>query len=256
MFLPQYPRKMWNRFHHQGKYPAKINSHMHKTIQSRLETVRNIIATTVSEYARPEGSVQLLAVSKTRTSDEILEAHTCGQRLFGESYLQEAIDKIDQLAGQGIEWHFIGRVQSNKTRLIAERFDWVHSVDKLKHAQRLNDQRPESLPPLNICLQINIDNEASKGGVKPEDAAELVQQIRQLSRLRLRGLMTLPAARDNINDQRKPFAKLRELRDQLASSELPLDTLSMGMSDDMQAAIAEGATMVRVGTAIFGPRNY
>ncbi len=185
-----------------------------------------------------------------------MTAFTCGQGCFGESYLQEAVDKIDQLIDEEIEWHFIGRVQSNKTKLIAERFDWVHSIDKLKQAQRLNDQRPESLPRLNICLQINIDNEESKGGVKPDDTAELIQQICQLPRLSLRGLMTLPAPTDNIDDQRKPFARLRELRDQLASDELPLKTLSMGMSDDMQAAIAEGSTMVRVGTAIFGPRNY
>lgn len=229
---------------------------MNKTIQSGLESVRNIIAESVAQYARPAGSVQLLAVSKTRTSDEIMAAFACGQRLFGESYLQEAVAKIDQLRNQGIEWHFIGRVQSNKTRLIAERFDWVHSIDQLKHAQRLNEQREKSLPPLNICLQINIDNEESKGGVKPEDAAELIRQISQLPRLRLRGLMTLPAPADNLDDQRKPFAKLRELREQLASDALPLETLSMGMSDDIQAAIAEGSTMVRVGTAIFGPRNY
>lgn len=218
--------------------------------------MRNIIAETVSEYAKPADSVQLLAVSKTRTSDEIMEAFACGQRLFGESYLQEAVEKIDQLKGKGIEWHFIGRVQSNKTKPIAEKFDWAHSIDKLKHAQRLNDQRPQSMPPLNICLQINIDNEVSKGGIAPEDAAELIQQIAKLPKLSLRGLMTLPAPADNIDEQRKPFAKLRELRDQLATNELPLETLSMGMSDDMQAAIAEGSTLVRVGTAIFGPRNY
>ncbi len=185
-----------------------------------------------------------------------MAACACGQRLFGESYLQEAIDKIDQLTGHGIEWHFIGRVQSNKTRLIAEKFDWVHSIDTLKHAQRLNEQRPESLPRLNICLQINIDNEESKGGIKPDTTAELIRQISQLPRLNLRGLMTLPAPRDNIEEQRKPFARLRKLRDQLATDELPLETLSMGMSDDIQAAIAEGATIVRVGTAIFGPRNH
>lgn len=179
-----------------------------------------------------------------------------GQHCFGESYLQEAIDKIDQLRGEEIEWHFIGRVQSNKTRPIAEKFDWVHSIDKLKHAQRLNDQRPDSMPPLNICLQINIDNEETKGGVKPDQAAELIRQISTLPRLRLRGLMTLPSPTDTVDEQRQPFRKLRELRDLLATDELPLDTLSIGMSDDITAAIAEGSTMVRVGTAIFGPRNY
>ncbi len=185
-----------------------------------------------------------------------MTAFTAGQLCFGESYLQEAINKIDQLKDTEIEWHFIGRVQSNKTRPIAEKFDWVHSIDKLKHAQRLNDQRPDSMPPLNICLQINIDNEETKGGIKPEQAAEMIQQISQLPRLKLRGLMTLPSPTHHIDEQREPFHRLRELRDQLATEALPLETLSIGMSDDMEAAIAEGSTMVRVGTAIFGPRNY
>ncbi len=229
---------------------------MNQDIQSRLESVRSSIAQATSEYKMPEDSVQLLAVSKTRTTEEIMAAYNCGQSRFGESYLQEAVAKVDQLRDTDIEWHFIGRVQSNKTRPIAEKFDWVHSIDKLKHAKRLNDQRPDSMAPLKICLQINIDNEESKGGVQPEDAAELIQQIRQLPRLQLSGLMTLPSPAHDMDDQRKPFAKLRELRDRLATSDLPLETLSMGMSDDMRAAIAEGATIVRVGTAIFGPRNY
>ena len=185
-----------------------------------------------------------------------MEALTAGQRCFGESYLQEAIAKIDQLGEAEIEWHFIGRIQSNKTRPIAERFDWVHSVDKLKYAQRLNDQRPDSMPPLNICLQINIDNEESKGGIAPEQADDIIRQISALPRIRLRGLMTLPSPTHHIDEQRLPFRRLRELRDRLATDELPLETLSIGMSDDMSAAIAEGSTMVRVGTAIFGPRNY
>ena len=235
---------------------VKKNAQMKMPIQTGLESVRFTILQATSEYGKPADSVQLLAVSKTRTTDEIMTAFKCGQRCFGESYLQEAVNKIDQLNNDEIEWHFIGRVQSNKTRLIAEKFDWVHSIDKLKQAQRLNDQRPEPLPPLNICLQINIDNEESKGGVKPDDAAGLIQQISQLPRLHLRGLMTLPSPTNNIDDQRKPFRRLRELRDQLATKQLPLETLSMGMSDDIQAAIAEGSTMVRVGTAIFGPRNY
>ena len=185
-----------------------------------------------------------------------MTALAAGQHCFGESYLQEAINKIDQLEDAEIVWHFIGRVQSNKTRPIAEKFDWVHSVDKLKHAQRLNDQRPDSRPPLNICLQINIDNEESKGGIKPEQAAEMVQQISTLPRLQLRGLMTLPSPNETVEEQRLPFRRLRELRNQLATDALPLETLSIGMSDDMEAAIAEGSTIVRVGTAIFGPRNY
>lgn len=185
-----------------------------------------------------------------------MTALACGQRCFGESYLQEAANKINQLRDEQIEWHYIGRVQSNKTRQIAEEFDWVHSIDKLKHAQRLNDQRPKSLPPLNICLQINIDNEVSKGGVKPDEAEQVIKQISQLPRLQLRGLMTLPAPADTVDEQRMPFRRLRELRDQLATDDLPLDTLSIGMSNDMQAAIAEGSTIIRVGTAIFGPRNH
>jgi PLP dependent protein len=229
---------------------------MNQTLKSRLELVRRSIAQAMSDYARPENSVQLLAVSKTRTSDEIITAFNCGQTCFGESYLQEALTKIDRLRDKAIEWHFIGKIQSNKTRSIAEKFDWVHSVDKLKHAQRLNDQRPDSMAPLNICLQINIDCEASKGGIQPEEAADLIQQIRQLPKLQLKGLMALPTPTQNTDEQRAAFRKLRELRDQLATADLPLETLSMGMSGDMEAAIAEGSTIVRVGTAIFGPRNY
>jgi len=229
---------------------------MNESIKSRLEKVRTVIAESCAEYARPDDSVTLLAVSKTRTAEEIMTALSAGQHCFGESYLQEAINKIAQLSNAEIEWHFIGRVQSNKTRPIAEKFDWVHSIDKLKHAQRLNDQRPDSMPPLNICLQINIDNEESKGGIKPEQAAEMIQRISTLPRLRLRGLMTLPSPNITVEEQRLPFRRLRELRDQLATEALPLETLSIGMSDDMEAAIAEGSTIVRVGTAIFGPRNY
>jgi pyridoxal phosphate enzyme (YggS family) len=229
---------------------------MSQSIENRLKSVLSNIAQTTSEHQRPEESVQLLAVSKTRTPEEIMTAYNSGQKRFGESYLQEAITKINQLRDVRIEWHFIGRVQSNKTRLIAENFDWGHSIDKLNHAKRLNYQRAVSLSPLNICLQINIDNEDSKGGIQPEDAADLIQQISRLPRLRLRGLMTLPSPSNSMDEQRKPFHKLRDLRDKLATSELPLKTLSMGMSDDMDAAIAEGATIVRVGTAIFGPRNY
>ena len=230
---------------------------MNTAIQSRLESVRNTIAQAATEHHRPIDSIQLLAVSKTRDADEIMAAYNCGQHCFGESYLQEAITKIDQLKDKAsIEWHFIGSIQSNKTRLIAENFDWVHSVYKLKHAQRLSEQRPGSMPPLNICLQINIDAEETKGGVPPQDATDLIRQIGRLPGIQLRGLMTLPSPSDNIDAQRKPFRMLRELRDKLATTDLPLETLSMGMSDDMEAAIAEGSTIVRVGTAIFGPRNY
>ncbi len=224
-------------------------------IQTRLAALQQRINAAMQQYARPAGSVQLLAVSKTRPAEEIREAFSAGQNRFGESYLQEAIDKIEQLKDIDIEWHFIGRVQSNKTKLIAENFHWVHSVDTLKQAQRLNEQRPTTLPPLNICLQINIDAEASKGGISLQQSTELIQEIQQLPRLQLCGLMTLPAPATELEEQRRPFRILRELRDQIATPELPLETLSMGMSADLEAAIAEGATIIRVGTAIFGPRS-
>jgi len=228
---------------------------MTNSISSNLQTVRNQITAATSRYDRPANSVQLLAVSKTRTPDEIREALKAGQRCFGESYLQEAIAKIGRLLETDIEWHFIGQVQSNKTKLIAENFDWVHSIAKIKHAQRLNDQRPASLPPLNVCLQIRIGDEESKGGIDPQQTAGLIRAISKMPRLRLRGLMTLPPPEQDLAAQRQPFRALRVLRDQLATEELTLETLSMGMSGDMEAAIAEGATIVRVGTAIFGPRN-
>jgi pyridoxal phosphate enzyme (YggS family) len=224
-------------------------------IQARLADLQKRIDAAIKKYARPAGSVQLLAVSKTRPAEEIREAYSAGQRRFGENYLQDAVDKIKQLQDIDVEWHFIGRVQSNKTRQIAENFHWVHSVDTLKHALRLNEQRPDTLPPLNICLQINVDAEASKGGTTLQQSIKLVQDIQQLPRLHLRGLMTLPAPATEIEEQRRPFRILRELRDRIATTELPLETLSMGMSADLEAAIAEGATMVRVGTAIFGPRS-
>ncbi len=228
---------------------------MDTSIQDHLSTVRQRIEAAAARYGRDPGSVQLLAVSKTRSAEEIRQAVAAGQQRFGESYLQEALEKIQQLKDQPMEWHFIGRIQSNKTRPIAEHFHWVHSVDSLKKARRLNDQRPENLPPLNICLQVNVDLEESKGGVALEESAELIAEIQRLPRLRLRGLMTIPAPAMDLEQQRGPFRMLRELRDQLATPELPLETLSMGMSDDLEAAIAEGATIVRVGTAIFGPRN-
>ena len=228
---------------------------MDTTIQDHLGTVRQRIEAAAVRYDRDPDSVQLLAVSKTRNADEIRQAVAAGQHQFGESYLQEALEKIQQLKDQEIEWHFIGRIQSNKTKPIAENFHWVHSVDSLKKARRLNDQRPEQLPPLNICLQVNVDLEESKGGVALEESAEIIAEIRQLPRLRLRGLMAIPAPATDLEQQRHPFRLLRELRDRLATPELPLQTLSMGMSADLEAAIAEGATIVRVGTAIFGPRN-
>ena len=219
-----------------------------------LEKVRQRITDAERAHGRRAGSVQLLAVSKTRPTDDILQALKAGQTAFGENYLQDALDKIRQLRDHGAQWHFIGRIQSNKTRSIAENFDWVHSADQLKQLRRLNDQRPADLPPLNVCLQINIDREQSKGGLSPEAAAELVGQAKAFPRLRICGLMTLPEPVSGFESQRRPFRELRLLRDRLATPETPLETLSMGMSGDLEAAIAEGSTIVRVGTAIFGPR--
>ncbi|MES9857633.1 MAG: YggS family pyridoxal phosphate-dependent enzyme [Sedimenticola sp.] len=228
---------------------------MSNPINKRIEQVKERIAEAAAHFSRTPNSIQLLAVSKTRAATDIMTAFAMGQRCFGESYLQEAEVKMQHLSGQGIEWHFIGRIQGNKTRTIAESFDWVHSLGTIKHAQRLNDQRPAHLPLLNICLQINIDQEESKAGASENEVAELVACIREMPRLRLRGLMTLPAPSEGIERQRRPFKALRLMRDRLATLDSPLETLSMGMSSDLEAAIAEGATIVRVGTDIFGPRT-
>jgi len=226
------------------------------TIASNLQAVRAAITAATIEAGRTSGEVTLLAVSKTFAPDAIREACHNGQICFAESYVQEALGKIAMLHDLPIEWHFIGPIQGNKTRAIAEHFAWVHSVDRLKIAERLSAQRPAHLPPLQICLQVNISEEASKSGVPSGEAAQLAMQIAQLPRLNLRGLMTVPAPSDDISAQRAGFAQLRELRDQIERQGLHLDTLSMGMSHDFAAAIAEGATMVRVGTAIFGDRIY
>ncbi len=227
-----------------------------KHIATRLDDVRQRIAHAAATHGRPADGIQLLAVSKTRPAEEIRTAFAAGQRCFGESYLQEAIEKIRQLADIQPEWHFIGRIQGNKTKTIAGHFDWVHGLCSLKHARRLSDQRPAGLAPLKVCLQINLSGEPSKAGIPPEEAAGLAEQVRQLPGLSLEGLMTLPPPADSLPQQRRPFAALRALRDRIRTDTLPLDTLSMGMSGDLEAAIAEGATIVRVGTAIFGPRNH
>jgi pyridoxal phosphate enzyme (YggS family) len=227
-----------------------------RSIPQHLDQVRQQIREAEARFSRPPNSVRLLAVSKTRSAEEVMAAADHGQACFGESYIQEAVDKIAAIGRDDFEWHFIGRIQSNKTRLIAENFAWVHGLDSIKHARRLSDQRPPGLPPLKLCLQVNVDLEQSKGGVEPEEAAALVAEIGTLPNLSLEGLMTLPAWSEPLEEQRKPFARLRQLRDQLASPALPLATLSMGMSGDLEAAIAEGATIVRIGTAVFGPRNY
>jgi pyridoxal phosphate enzyme (YggS family) len=197
--------------------------------------------------------VGLLAVSKTKPASDLREAFSAGLRDFGENYLQEALGKQTELSDLPLIWHFIGPIQSNKTRAIAENFAWVHSVDRLKIAQRLSEQRPADLPPLNVCIQVNVSGEASKSGCAPEDLPALAQAIIALPNLRLRGLMAIPEPTDDSDEQNAAFAAVRTLQDQL---NLPLDTLSMGMSHDLEAAIAQGATWVRIGTALFGARNY
>ncbi len=221
------------------------------TLKSALQAVRARIAAAACAAGRAPDAVELLAVSKTFGVDAIRVAAAAGQRAFGESYVQEALPKIAALAELSLIWHFIGPLQRNKTRTVAEHFDWAHGVDRVIIAQRLNDARPAARPPLNVCVQVNVSGEASKSGVAPADLAALAQAVAQLPRLRLRGLMAIPAPNANPEQQRAQFRLLRQLRDGL---DIPLDTLSMGMSDDLEAAIAEGATLVRVGSAIFGWR--
>ncbi len=226
------------------------------SIATRLETVRRRIREAEKAANRELGSVTLLAVSKMQPVDALQQAIAAGQREFGENYLQEAADKQDELADTtDLHWHFIGPLQSNKTKPAAARFDWVHSVDRLKLARRLDGQRPEGLPPLNVCLQVNISGESSKAGLSPADTETLAGEMLQFERLRLRGLMAIPAPASDPEKQRQPFRALRELLDRLNQRfPLHMDTLSMGMSADLEAAIAEGATIVRVGTDVFGPR--
>lgn len=221
------------------------------TIATNIAKVGVRIREAAQAVRRDPDDVRLLAVSKTQPADAIREANDAGQRDFGENYLQEALDKQAHLGDRDLVWHFIGPIQSNKTKPIAAHFDWVHSVDRLKIAQRLSDQRPEHLAPLNICLQVNVSGEASKSGCEPEDVRDLAQAIAALPRLRLRGLMTIPEPTDDPVEQRAAFARLRQLKSEL---DLSLDTLSMGMSQDLEAAITEGATWVRIGTALFGAR--
>ena len=226
------------------------------TLQERLLAVQTRMAQACTQFGRAPAAVQLLAVSKLHPAQAVREALAQGQSAFGENYVQEALDKMAALADlrPAVEWHLIGPLQSNKTRAVAEAFDWVHSVDRLKIAQRLSDQRPTHLPPLNICLQVNISGEASKSGLLPAEVAEIAPAVAALPRLRLRGLMAIPEPLHGLEAQRAPHRALRLLQDDLNRQGLALDTLSMGMSDDLEAAIAEGSTLVRVGTAVFGPR--
>jgi hypothetical protein len=229
------------------------------SIENNLQEVKRRISGAALAVGRSAAAVRLLAVSKTFGADAVRQAHAAGQRAFGENYVQEALEKIAALADlrPGIEWHLIGPLQSNKTRAVAEAFDWVHSVDRLKVAQRLAEQRPAWLPPLQLCLQVNISGEASKSGVRPAEAAALALAVAALphERVTLRGLMAIPEPAGDFGAQRAPHRALRELLAALNARGLALDTLSMGMSADLEAAVAEGATIVRVGTAIFGGRG-
>ncbi|MCB1744496.1 MAG: YggS family pyridoxal phosphate-dependent enzyme [Gammaproteobacteria bacterium] len=226
-------------------------------VAANLIALRKTIAELEQRHDRTPGSVKLLAVSKTKPWQAVRAAYEAGQLDFGENHLQDALTKLDapELRDTEIVWHFIGPVQSNKSRTVAERFAWVHSLDRERLAQRLNDQRPPHLPPLNVCIQVNLSGEASKSGVSADELSSLAQSVARLPRLRLRGLMTLPRPSDDAQAQRLPFRTLRELLLALNRDGFELDTLSMGMSNDMESAIAEGSTMVRIGTAIFGARS-
>jgi pyridoxal phosphate enzyme (YggS family) len=227
-------------------------------IAANLQAVNARIAAAAQQAGRAAGEVTLLAVSKTFPAAAVRAAYEAGQRAFGENYVQEGVDKIallDDLRG-ALCWHFIGPLQSNKTRIVAEHFDWVHAIDRLRIAQRLSAQRPAGMAPLQVCLQVNISAEASKSGVTPDEVPALARAVAALPGLRLRGLMAIPEPVADVTAQRRPFAALRALLDALRADGLAVDTLSMGMSADMEAAIAEGATLVRIGTAIFGARDY
>lgn len=223
------------------------------TIANRLQDILTAIqsAQASSPFAQ---QVKLVAVSKAQPASAIREAYAAGQTIFGENYLQEALDKQSQLTDLGIEWHFIGPMQSNKTQPISQHFAWVHSIDRLKIAQRLNDARPPQLPPLQVCIQVNVSHEDSKSGVAPDDLAALATEIAKLPRLKLRGLMAIPAPTKDINQQIAQFKRVRECYDALLAQGFALDTLSIGMSEDYRAAIAQGATFVRIGSALFGAR--
>jgi len=227
-----------------------------ESIPWKLQQVRHRIAQSCASAHRDVQSVTLLAVSKTFGATEVRAAHEAGQRCFGENYVQEAVAKIDALAGvSGIEWHLIGPLQSNKTRIAAERFHWVHSIDRLRVAERLSAQRPPHLQPLQVCLEVNVDEAPSKSGLAPADVAQAARAVAKLPGLRLRGLMAIPEPVEGLEAQRRPHRRLRELLQAVNRDEgLAMDTLSMGMSADLEAAILEGATIVRVGTAIFGSR--
>lgn len=224
-------------------------------IPQRLAQVKQRIDDFARSCDRDRSEIKLIAVSKTRPASDVLAAWQAGQHAFGENYLQDALPKIEALQEQALEWHFIGRIQSNKTREIAAHFSWAHTLASAKHARRLNEQRPASLPALNVCIQVNISGEQSKAGIDPQELVPLAAAITALPRLKLRGLMTMPPADADESEQRRIFKRLSQLKEHLRKQGYDLDQLSMGMSGDMHAAIYEGATMVRIGTAIFGPRT-
>jgi len=225
-------------------------------IADNLQAVQARISDAAALAGRSPESIRLLAVSKTWPLASVIDAADAGQHAFGENYVQEGIDKLMAIIGRNLEWHFIGPLQSNKSRPVAEYFDWVHSVDRLKIAQRLSEQRPVYLAPLQVCVQINVSGESSKSGCAPDEALALCRAVAELPSLRLRGLMAIPEPTDDPAAQRAQFRHVREIFEYIRAAGLPLDTLSMGMSHDLEAAIAEGATIVRIGTAIFGERNY
>ncbi|WP_180125966.1 YggS family pyridoxal phosphate-dependent enzyme [Rhodoferax sp. BLA1] len=226
------------------------------TIPLQLAAVRSRLQAACQSAGRPVDSVTLLAVSKTFGTDAIQAAYAAGQTWFGENYIQEAVQKITELRALPLVWHCIGPIQSNKSRLVAEHFDWVHTVDRLKIAERLSEQRPAHLAPLQVCLQVNVDGGPTKSGVRPEEALALAQAVAQLPQLRLRGLMCIPDPAPDFEAECTLFTRARDLFDALKNAGLELDTLSMGMSADLEAAVASGSTLVRVGSAIFGARNY
>lgn len=223
-------------------------------VTENFRKIQDLLAKAAADAGRSADEIRLLAVSKAKPVEAVLEACAAGQREFGENYVQEGLEKIAKVDRKDVIWHFIGHLQANKTRSVAQHFQWVHTIERLKIARRLSDQRPDDAPPLEVLIEVNIDEEPSKTGVMPDEVADLAGAVASLPRLTLRGLMCLPAIRADFEDQRRPFARLRGILESLNDSGLSLDTLSMGMTDDYRAAILEGATIVRIGTAIFGPR--
>ncbi len=223
-------------------------------VTENFRKIQDLLAKAAVDAGRAPEEIRLLAVSKTKSVEAVLEAYAAGQRDFGENFVQEGLEKIAAVGKKDAIWHFIGHLQANKTKAVAAHFQWVHTIDRLKIARRLSEQRPDDAGPLDVCIEVNIDEEASKSGVSPSEVADLAAAVAELPRLRLRGLMCLPAIREGFEEQRQPFARLREIRDSLNESGLSMDTLSMGMTADYAAAIHEGSTIVRIGTAIFGAR--